>query len=71
MVSASVKREQGTRVACPASPLFDRLLCRTFLELAAPIGQVQQVMADIDSWSRWHPLLDAVEGELVVVGGTT
>ena len=40
------------------------------LELAAPIGQVQQVMADIDSWPRWHPLLDAVEGELVVVAAS-
>ena len=39
------------------------------LDVAAPINRVWQLMTDIDSWPSWHPLLEAVEDE-VVAGGT-
>jgi uncharacterized protein YndB with AHSA1/START domain len=39
------------------------------LEISAPIHRVWQMMTDIHSWPRWHPLREAVRGELVE-GGT-
>jgi uncharacterized protein YndB with AHSA1/START domain len=39
------------------------------LRVAAPINRLWRLMTDIHRWPTWHPLLEAVEGDLVV-GGT-